>query len=188
MNGPLQHLWRNSEREGLTMSTQELAQRARRFDGSIRRRNWIEYAASALVIAIFGWMAVDVPETIVKIGCLAIIAGTLVVVRNLHRHGPAARFAADLSADCRAFYRTELVRQRDALRSVSRWYLAPLLPGLVLFHAGSAYAMAEHLPATAVAAIFAAGIAVIAALFAGIRRLNHRAADRLDAEIARLDG
>lgn len=188
MTGDLQKLWSNSEEKGLTMSSEEMRRRASRFDSRIRRRNLIEYAAAAGVIGIFGWMTFIVPDVIVKIACLTIIAGTLVVVRNLQRYGPAGQPGAGLAADCRAFYRGELVRQRDALRSITRWYLAPFIPGLVLFQAGVAHSMlAQEMPMAAVAVISGIALAFLFAVFAAIRWLNHRAASQLDAEIARLD-
>jgi hypothetical protein len=184
MTADIQHIWRDEKEEGLTMSTEELIRRTTRFESRIRRRNWTEYAASALVIGIFGWMAVIVPGAVAKIGCLAIIAGTLVVMRNLGRYGPSPVDGARLATDCRAFYRSELIRQRDALHSVTRWYLAPFIPGILLFEAGVGLGLAEEMPAEAVAVTIGISVAIVVAIFAGIRWLNHRAARRLDREIA----
>jgi hypothetical protein len=184
MTDDIQHIWRDDKEEGLTMSTEDLIRRTTRFESRIRRRNWTEYAASALVIAVFGWMAIIIPGAVAKVGCLAIIAGTLLVMRNLRRYGPSPSDGAGLAANCRAFYRSELIRQRDALRSVTRWYLAPFIPGIVLFEAGVGLGLVDEMPVEAVAVTIGISAAIVVAIFAGIRWLNHRAARRLDREIA----
>ena len=38
---------------------------------------------------------------------------------------------------CLEFHRSELVRQRDLLRSVWWWYLLPFVPGMLLIPVGS---------------------------------------------------
>jgi hypothetical protein len=56
------------------------------------------------------------------------------VVWNLHRRGRAV--ATPISASTSAlidFQRAELVRQRDALASVWRWYFLPFVPGMAVF-------------------------------------------------------
>jgi hypothetical protein len=78
------------------------------------------------------------------------------------------------------FHRRELVRQRDMLRSVWRWYIAPIVPGLAVFLAGT---MPPHSPFW---------VYLLLALFflvilGGIVWLNRRGADRLDRQIAELD-
>jgi hypothetical protein len=77
-----------------------------------------------------------------------------------------------------AFHRGELVRQRDLLRSVVWWYIGPIIPGLVVFCAGITprHGAGSLLSAVPLLCIF--GLVVWA---------NHRAAARLDRQIAELD-
>src|SRR5690606_35891927 len=102
----------------------------------VKRRNLIEYVAAAFVILMFGWYATlplaDTP--LWPVANIMIIIGTLVVVWNLHRIGRAS--ATPASAEFGAlldFHRAELVRQRDALRTVWLWYIAPFIPGFALW-------------------------------------------------------
>jgi hypothetical protein len=78
------------------------------------------------------------------------------------------------------FHRRELVRQRDMLRSVWRWYIAPIVPGLAVFSAGT---LPQHSPWW----MFLLLALFFLAIFGGIVWLNRRAADRLDRQIAELD-
>src|SRR3546814_10272821 len=70
----------------------------------------------------------------------------------------------------------------DLLARVGRWYLAPLVPGLATFLAGTAVASGLANPIG-----FAAVVALPALLFAGVWLLNCRAAAMLRDRIARID-
>jgi hypothetical protein len=76
------------------------------------------------------------------------------------------------------FHRRELVRQRDLLRSVWSWYLGPLIPGLVVFSVGI-------MPHRVGAMVFCVSFFLV--VFGLIVWVNHRAAVRLDRQIAELD-
>jgi hypothetical protein len=86
-----------------------------------------------------------------------------------------------------AFLRDQLMRQRDALAGVWRWYLAPLVPGMALFIAATYRAMRTAMPTGAAIAGIAPSIIVIVAIFVAIHFINRAAARRLDREIAALD-
>jgi hypothetical protein len=87
------------------------------------------------------------------------------------------------------FHRVALIRQRDALRSVGTWYLAPFVPGLVLFVLGRYFqfhAPGRPLPWDRQIILLCA---VIAVLISGINwLLNVCGAERLQREIDHLDG
>ena len=85
-------LWQSQPETELTISAAEMRERARAFQERIRRRNRVEYIASAIVIAAFGWYATwPKPATVLwPIANLTIIAGVLLIVFNLHRYGRAA--------------------------------------------------------------------------------------------------
>jgi hypothetical protein len=62
-----------------------------------------------------------------------VVLGTLVVMWQLHRRAASRAVPEDFAVNCLQFQRTELARQRDALRTVWLWYLGPLVPGLAVF-------------------------------------------------------
>src|SRR3546814_5360377 len=106
-------------------------------DDRIARRNRREYIAVGAVVAIFALYAIILPEPLLKIGSLLAIAGALVVAWQLACRTSRADPVAE-TADVRAFYRARLVTEEHMLARVGRWYLAPLVPGLATFLAGTA--------------------------------------------------
>jgi len=162
----------------MTITIDELKLRANRFERRIHWRNLREYGAGFLVIPIFaarlryqgGWHMVSP---------LLLIAGMLYVMFQIH-----LRAAKPLPGDAGRtayleFHRRELERQRDALRSVWRWYLLPLVPGLVAGIIDTALARRGM----GAAAFFGLVCAII---FAGVCKLNDNAAGKLDKEIENL--
>jgi hypothetical protein len=186
---PLQKLWKQQTQEPFTMSLADIHLHAQRFQSRIRTRNMIEYAAAAVVVVSFGWTAAITPEPIAQIGAGLIALGTFYVCWQLYRLGRAAkRGELDVGAQSwAAFHRAELARQREALRTVWSWYLAPFVPGMLVFLAGVSFTTANPAPFPARLAVFLAGLAIMAGMFAVIAWLNARAVKRLDAEIAALD-
>lgn len=170
------------------MTTAQLRQHAARFQSKIRTRNRIEYAAAALVIGVFAWMAILIPEPVVKAGAGLIILGTLYVCWKLHTlaRAPAAA-ELDRAASLADFHRGELLRQRKALAAVWKWYLAPFVPGMLVFIGGVTFTPELDLPLIARLALFAATLVPIAAIFGLVAWLNAQAVKTLDAEIAALD-
>lgn len=171
------------------MSLADVHLHAQRFQSRIRSRNTIEYIAAGFVVAAFGWMGATIPMLIVQIGSGLIVLGALYVCWKLYELGRAAsRSELDAGAQSwAAFHRGELVRQREALRTVWSWYLAPFAPGMLVFLAGVSFTPANPAPFPARLAVFLAGLGIMAAVYAVIWLLNAVAAKRLDAEIAALD-
>ena len=172
------------------MSLADVHLHAQRFQSRIRNRNMIEYVAAGSVVAFFVWMIATVPEPIVQVGSGLIVLGALYVCWKLYQLGRAAtRSEMDAGAQSwAAFHRGELVRQREALRTVWSWYLAPFVPGMVVFLAGVSFTEANPAPLPARLGVFLAGLGLMAAVFAVIWLLNAVAAKKLDADIAALDG
>lgn len=171
------------------MSLADVHLHAQRFQSRVRMRNALEYAAATCVVAFFAWTAAIVPEPLVQAGAGLIAAGALYVCWQLYRLGRAAT-RNELNAGAQSwasFHRAELARQRKALRTVWRWYLAPFVPGVLVFAAGVAFTEANPAPFPARLAVFLAGIGLMAAVFTAIAWLNAVAAKQLDAQIAALD-
>ncbi|MCD7058810.1 hypothetical protein [Pelagibacterium xiamenense] len=143
---PAQNLWKEQTMTTQIFTPQRLADRAAGLERRIRRRNIIEYAAAAIVVAVsFGaaLMAVmagieTLPDAIIIAGLVVLGMGTLVVVWQLHARTGSPKASNGNQASFRS-YRAELVRQRDALRAVWLWYLAPFVPGLLLIYAADLF-------------------------------------------------
>ena len=132
----LRALWQSMPTTPVIVSPAEMRAGAQKFQAHIRRRNTIEYAAILFVIAAFSWYATwPEPATpLWPIANILIVLGALVSGFNWHRRARAASVpAAASTAGLIEFQRSELARQRDALVSAWRWYLAPWVPGLALW-------------------------------------------------------
>ncbi|MGE6696956.1 hypothetical protein ACQKH5_04635 [Hyphomonas sp. NPDC076900] len=185
---PLRDLWAGQQTGEFSIPLEEIRRKARGFQKTIRWRNIREYAASALVIGVFGWMAVIIPEPVVKAGCILTVLGALYVCWKLHTMARAAGAeemnAAESLAD---FHRKELLRQRAALASVWRWYLLPFVPGMAVFLLGVSLSPDNPAPLAAKLGVLAFAVFIEAAVFGAIWWLNAQAAKALDKEIAALD-
>lgn len=177
----LRDLWRGGETEFAPLPLDEIKRQAGLFGNAIRRRNRREYIATALVIAVFALYAGIFAEPLVKLGSLLVIAGALVVAWQLARR--TSRPDPDAEAqDISGHYRARLVREEHMLARVGRWYLAPFVPGLLLFLFGQAKAsgMGGSL-------VFLLVVALQLLVFGGVWILNRRAAAMLRARIDRID-
>lgn len=174
-------LWRDQKTETHPMSLEFI--HARSFQSRVRRRNLIEYVASAIVVAVFCGYVIFLPGPILKLASAMIVGGALVMVWQLHRRGSARPLAPGVSGQSSmAFHRAELVRQRDAMGSVWLWYLMPFAPGMVLFNVGLLLhqpgpPILQRLPVPALAV----------AVFLAAWLLNLKGARRLQQEIDDLD-
>lgn len=128
----IKHLWADQATEGFAMSLDDIRMRSSKFQRLVRNRNLREYLAAVVVVAVFGAYIVLLPGILIKLGSAMMIVATFYIVWQLHKRGAAHTPPLEGSVlDHIAFYRGELVRQRDALKSVATWYLAPFVPGMV---------------------------------------------------------
>ena len=176
----VQRLWRDQPSEEVQMSAQEVRGLAEQFERTISRRNRREYAASAFVVVWFSVWAWFAESAVVALGGWLVVLAALFVVSHLHRHGAARRPAGEQEVmSGLEFHRSELVRQRDLLRSVWWWYLLPFVPGMLLILVGYSLERPERW-------LLALGI-VVAVTFVGIGLLNQRVARKLQRRIDDLD-
>ncbi len=172
-------LWREQAVPALqALPTDELAAQSRRLQRTVGRRNRRETIAAALVVVVFLAYAWIFPHWLTKLGALLTVAGTGVLLWQLRRRASAREQPEALAAKLLQFHRGELARQRDALRSVWRWYVAPLMPGLLLFLCGRQIENGHWQ---------ASPFVIVAAVMAGVVWINRRAAHRLQREIDTLD-
>jgi hypothetical protein len=179
-------LWQNQETEGVRMSVEQVRLEAGRFQRKIKARNLREYVVALMVMVFFGFELSRTTQVLVRVGFGLLMAGMAYLVWYMLSKGSPG--AADEKAGLSSwieFQRRELVRQRDLLRSVWRWYLGPLVPGLVVLLAAFLRVSRSNLAIP----VFMVTVYVLAvgAVFFGIGRLNARGAQKLQRQIDELD-
>ncbi|WP_437630351.1 hypothetical protein [Sorangium sp. So ce854] len=197
MTDELQRLWQSAPPDKEKIDMEALKRRGSKLRRTVRARNALESAAAVVALCLLGaqaYAALGAGDHLSALGAALLMAGLLVVVGVLWKRGSNLRppgLDAPTSEQI-AFHRRALARQRDLLRAVPRWYLGPLVPGLVvLLVVGTLrFPLGEGLPypTLARALLLAGHLALVALVFAGIAWLNARAARKLDAEIATIDG
>jgi len=175
----LKTLWKSQGTEFPPMSLEDIRTQAGKLHSNVRWRNIREAAAAVLVVGGFGFYLWWFPDPLMRAGSVLVILGTLFVMWKLFTRGKSETLPGERSATTWTdYYRGELVRQRDLLKSVWKWYLAPLVPGMAIFLAG----MAHSRPYAASGKI--AGVAALCALvFLGIGLLNNWGARQLQKRI-----
>ena len=164
------------------MSLGDVRRKAHKFKKRISRRNRREYIAAAIVIAVCTGRIVFSNNLIANIGGGLLIAGILYIVHQIRKKGAAETMPAEAAfANCIAFYRSELERQRDLTGRVWSWYIGPVIPGIVVVYWGLA-AAGDY---TLVSLGMRGTVVILAFVFAGI--LNGRAARKLQGQIDALD-
>jgi hypothetical protein len=185
---PVQNLWQNQPQENFSMSVEEVRLKASRFQRTISSRNARELIVGAFLIILFASFAWMAQSPLGKAAELLSAAGVAFVMWQLIRQARAATIdEVCLVTDWAQFHRAELVRQRDALRGVWLWYLAPLVPGGVLHWIAVGQSDLAKGNLIAALATSAVGILVMVLVFGGILWLNLKAAKGLQAEIDRID-
>jgi len=183
----LRNAWQTQPAENITMSLEEIRRRAGKFQRSIWRRNAREYVAVAIVVLVFGFYVKWIPNPVARAGSAMTIAGALYVAYQLQRRASAETMPAGGAFEhCLGFHRGELERQRDALESVWRWYLGPLIPGVAVFIAGTA--IAAPIPIRYRVLTTAIMFAVVGVVFWLVAKLNRIAARQLQTKIDELKG
>jgi len=181
-----QKLWQSQTTEYDPMTIAVIHEKARTFQARIWRRNAMEYAGC--VIAILGILpaALHRGSWMMQSGGALIIIATIFVAWQLHRRTSGGT-VPEAGEPLVGFYRAELIRQRDALRSVSVWYLAPFVPGMALLLLGRWFQSHATHRSLGTDHLIIALVAVIAVLvFLVIWLLNQRGAQSLQQRIDEL--
>ena len=173
-----QGLWQRQPVEVVRLSVEELQQRALRFQKRIRWRNAREYAGAAIALPLLiaqalhnhGWYFAST---------LCLMAGLVYVVVQLWRLGAREAPADGGTRGWLHYHRCELERQRDALRTVWKWYLMPFVPGFAVLMV--AVSLSGRFLWAMTFGLFSAFIGV------SVWRLNAWAANRLDKKIEELN-
>jgi di/tricarboxylate transporter len=178
-------LWQNQKTEGVRMSVEQVRLEAGRFGRKIGARNLREYVVAVVMMIYFGFWFSRIPYVAAKVGFGLLIAGLAYLVWHMLSKGSPGTMdeTAGLSGWIE-FRRRELVRQRDLLRSVWKWYLGPCVPGLVVLVVWFVLANRSKPIVVLGAAVYAL---VVAAGFWWMARLNAKGADKLQRQIDELD-
>jgi hypothetical protein len=180
----LQRTWR--EQNGMARAGAPAVEaalgRIRRLERRLLVRDAVEVVAAVGVAVVFGRMALLAPAgwPFLAAALLALGVGAFFVVDRLRRrHRPAA---VDLrSAIARSL--DDVEHQIRLLRNVTWWYLAPLSAAVLLVAGGTLWGVRAELPAAWPAARWIVGgalaqvLALVAALFWAIRRMNLHAVE-----------
>ncbi|MBO9517069.1 MAG: hypothetical protein J7493_03275 [Porphyrobacter sp.] len=129
--------WQASVEIGGALPLDEVRAGADKFYRFVRRRNLIEYAACVLAIVVFSSYIVLLPHVLQKIGSAMIVAGTVFAGWQLHRRASAVPPESAGTMPILLFSRAQLVRHRDALRTIFWWYVLPFIPGLSVMMLGN---------------------------------------------------
>jgi hypothetical protein len=134
VRNPVKETWQAYASDVTIPRLEDVRAGAAKFDRQIRMRNSIEYGAGAIVIAAFSYYAISHPGFWAKVANVLIVIGTCFVMWQLHRRASILQASADLPLSALLQHqRQNLVRQRDALKSVFWWYLLPFIPGQMVF-------------------------------------------------------
>jgi len=170
-------VWRNQPVDEVAM-TAEMAEQATGFQRRLRALRVREHAAGIAVAIIFSAYFFIATHILVKTGAALIVLADLYSMWQLERRLRRSHsVVALLACPCVEFHRQSLVNHRDTLRSIWRWSILPLLPGLVVLRWGIALESARFDGWTN------AGIAAILLI---VYALNDIAARRLQEQINRL--
>jgi hypothetical protein len=184
----IQTLWCDQELEGTTMTLESIHAASKKLQSRVRARNLRELIGMVSVVLVFGLYAWILPGWMMKAGSVLTIIAALFATWQLHKRAGAQPFAPSPGATIIEFHRTELVRQRDALKSVGLWYIAPFVPGMTLMMLGRYFQ--SHAPHRAVDAdhlVIILGTIIVALVFGIVWLLNRWVAERLQRQIDELD-
>ena len=175
----LQRLWQSQPCNPAPVAVEQIRRNAATFHSCIRNRNLREFIAGALAILWFAWFDFHARTWLDHVAFTLLIMGLVYVIWHLYRHGATRRLPAEYGlVDASSFHRGELIRQRDLLNGVVRWYLAPCVPGYLalIYSAARTRGSVAGVPAAA----------VLVVVYVVVWWINRRAVDRLNRQIEEL--
>jgi amino acid transporter len=183
---PAKQAWQASVEIAGAPPLDEVRKGADKFYRYVKWRNRVEYVACVIVVVAFSAYVFWLPQMLQKAGSVLVVLATLYVAWQLHRHASAVPPETAGTMPLLLFARAQMVRQRDALRSIFGWYILPFLPGLALVMAGNwqvKRAAGTDIPNLAEALAFV----VVFGMLGFIWWLNQLGARRLQRHIDEID-
>lgn len=183
---PAKQAWQASVDIAGPPPLEEVRRGADKFYRYVWWRNMIEYVACAAVVVIFTIYVFTMPHILQKIGSVLIIAAALYTPWQLHRRASADPPEKAGEMPIYRFLRAQLVRQRDALKGIFRWYILPFIPGMALIMIGNAFdpRFTAQGPGVTVKWLAFAGAGIVVGV---IWWLNQLAARRLQRHVDEID-
>ena len=137
----IKELWLSASKErkveiNAEMLIDSLAKKIKQMERRVRRRDRREIVIGLLMIPLFGWWCVTIPQLFAKMGSAIIVAACLFVIFKLIR---ARRVSGkeDAASDIRYNLSLSLQllrRQIKLLDTVLWWYLLPFFTGVIFFY------------------------------------------------------
>ena len=178
-----QAIWQSQPVEGIPMSAEMIRNRAGKFERKVFWRNVREYVSSALATVMFVFFFVKTDRILPRIAYVLFVTGIVWVVIQLRRKGTPKNLPSSLgTSPSLTFFRSEMERQRDLVKTVLTWYLAPMVPGFLVLTLDIALRMPFPASLGSIA-LMDGGVAV---LFFVVWKLNARAAQCLQRTIDEL--
>jgi hypothetical protein len=177
----LKTMWKTQPVHSGPLSLDQIKRDAEAFHRTVVRQNRAGAAGAIAIMLIFGAYAWFLPDVVIRIGSGLVAAGALVALlthrklastRGLPQDGVASTYVD--------YFRAELIRQRDGLRSVWLWGVAPFLPGTSLIVYGMGHQHGGVLPWQIPAMFVVPTLVAIWMHFAHARKIQHKI-DALDA-------
>ncbi len=179
----LKALWQTPpEEERPAIDPEVIESRAADFERTVRRRNALEWVASAIVIVLFGRDAINASTTAELMGNWLVVAAAIGVALYLYLKGRLS-VEIDPTSDTRTYVEAHaraLDAQARLLASVPLWYLGPLSVGMIVLMVGRMPTDGRPM------IVWSVVVSLIVLVFAGIWWLNHRGARKLRDEAAAL--
>lgn len=183
---PAKQAWQTSVEIAGAPPIEEVRKGAGKFYRAIKWRNLVEYAACVIVVVGFSIYVFTLPHVLQKLGSVLVVLATGYVAWQLHRRASAVPPEAAGTMPLLLFSRAQMIRQRDALRSVFWWYLLPFFPGLALFMIGKGLDPAADAAGPPIWARWLV-LGVLVAVFTGVWWLNRLGARKLQRRIDEID-
>lgn len=184
MSTPPLAIWLSDDEPASFSDPADCKRRAARFEKTIRRRNWLEYAVGVVALVCFAASSVGAfakGEPLIGAASALSVLGIAVVLVQLHRR--ASLLPPKPEAPCLDHIAAQYHRQYKALRAVPIWYLGPLVPGMAAFYAAVGYEVAQAVGwRTALEGLFYPAIITVT-LFAAIALANWLAARSLKRKL-----
>lgn len=161
-------------------SEQNIQQHISGFRRKITQRNRQESLCAVIVMLIFGYYCWVLPELLLRVGSGLIVLGSAVILYQLQYRAAFKELPAELlGLPSIHYYRAELTRQRDVLRSLWLYQFAPVLPGIGVFFWGMAQPNPADFPWQITSVVLVPFLVVIA--------MNLNTARKIQIEINKLD-
>lgn len=146
MNTPPLPQWQSASTSAAFSEPSECSVRATKFERTIRRRNFLEYAAGIVVSIVMGasaFGAFSEGETAIGAALVLTVVGVAVVLWGLHSRG--SNLSRRPEDPCLVHLRRQYQRQYEALKAVPLWYIGPIIPGIAFLYFAIVSRVAERI-------------------------------------------